>query len=123
MTAISEGFLFGLGSSVHCAAMCGPIALAMGADARAALAYHAARAGGYCTAGAVLGALGSSARLASLESTAPWIGFVLAAGLVLGALGGERLLGAVPGSARVVRACFARARRWPARLRLAALGA
>jgi sulfite exporter TauE/SafE len=45
--------------SVHCAAMCGPIAAAAGGSGRAALTYHATRLAGYGALGLAAGGIGS----------------------------------------------------------------
>ena len=55
-----SAFSLGLGGSLHCAGMCGPLALAIGGTSVRNLgAYHLARLMGYSVAGAVLGAFSS----------------------------------------------------------------
>lgn len=49
----------GLASSVHCGAMCGPLAAFAGRDLRGAASYHGARLGGYAALGALGGATGT----------------------------------------------------------------
>lgn len=122
MTAIAEGFVFGLASSVHCAAMCGPLALAAGGGSLHAFSYHGGRTLGYVAAGGVLGAVGAAGGSGHLELAGPWIGFLLAFGLVLGAFGWDRFLGAVPGAGGLVRRLLGRVRTWPAVWRTTALG-
>ncbi len=77
-------FAFGMGGSLHCAGMCGPLAcLAGGASARALLTYHAARLASYAGVGALLFAAGAPLQR-SLNS--PWAGLLLALPLLLFAL-------------------------------------
>ena len=76
-------FTAGLVTSVHCAAMCGPLGCALlggrGAAAgevrRSAALYHCARAGSYALCGGVLGTIGTSAAGlfgASASRALPW---------------------------------------------------
>ncbi|MEZ5966972.1 MAG: sulfite exporter TauE/SafE family protein [Planctomycetota bacterium] len=123
MTAIAEGFVFGLASSVHCAAMCGPLALAAGSGSAPVLSYHAGRTAAYVAVGGALGALGAVGSAGRLSVAAPWIGFVLALALVLGAFGLDRWLGAIPGAGGLVRRMLGRVRTWPTTWRTATLGA
>jgi hypothetical protein len=140
MTGFAEGFLFGLGSSLHCAAMCGPLALATAGTRRAAASYHATRGIGYIAAGAVLGAAGGQVQLGGLRAGGPWLGLLMATLLLfaLGGLGGvvRTLLartGCRPGAAltnrlhrgaaQVVGAALSRTRRWSPNARIAVLGA
>lgn len=63
----------GIASSVHCVAMCGPLACAVRARP---LRYHASRFMSYSLAGAVCGALGQSAAAllkGSIGHFAPWL--------------------------------------------------
>jgi len=79
----------GLAVSLHCAAMCGPLACAVRANPRS---YHLSRIVSYTTAGALCGAIGQSAsRLFDTGplKLAPW---VLVAVLLLLAFGLERRL-------------------------------
>jgi len=122
MTAIFEGFVFGLASSVHCAAMCGPLALAAGTGTAQVAAYHGGRLTGYVTAGGVLGAVGAAGGAGAWQAAAPWLAFLLAGGLVLGAFGLDRRLGALPGSSSLVRRALGQVRSWPAACRTAVLG-
>lgn len=122
MTAITEGFVFGLASSVHCAAMCGPLVLAAGGSGCHLAAYHGGRTSSYVIAGGALGALGATSGAGVMREAAPWIAFLLAAGLVLAAFGLDRGLGAIPGAGNLVRGVMQRVRAWPTRWRTAALG-
>ncbi len=90
--------ILGVGGSVHCFAMCGPLACAAqqgkgGSAWRRAVLYHGARVLAYATVGAIVGALGAvTGRLlgAPVERALPWL---LALALVAAALdpGGRRL--------------------------------
>lgn len=130
--------------SLHCAGMCGPLALVAvgagpgsrpGAVLRAQFAYNGARGAGYVIIGAVLGLVGELANLAgTLAGLAP-----VAAGLagvtliVTGVLLVAKSLGLAPrrrGAAvdpgpvqRALRAVRARALRMPPTSRALALGA
>jgi sulfite exporter TauE/SafE len=74
-------FFAGLATSLHCAAMCGPLACAVGARP---LRYHASRLTAYTIAGALCGGLGES--LTALLRTptlrlAPWALAIVLVGL------------------------------------------
>jgi uncharacterized protein len=91
MTAFGESFLFGLANSVHCACMCGPLAMACGSRASATLAYQGGRFVSYAATGALLGGIGSLLGSRSLlGAPAPWVILVLGGALLLFALTGER---------------------------------
>ncbi len=91
MTALGESFLFGLANSVHCACMCGPLAMACGSRALPTCAYQGGRLVSYATTGALLGGIGSLLGSHALLGTpAPWVAMVLGASLLLFALTGER---------------------------------
>ena len=68
MTVVVAGVMLGLAGSVHCIAMCGPLAMAMhGArDTRAAAIYHAGRVLMYVAAGALAGLAGHAVSTAGL---------------------------------------------------------
>lgn len=81
-------FLLGLVGSLHCAGMCGPLALALPAtgNSRAAfiagrVAYTLGRVMTYCSLGAVFGLVGQSFALAGLQR---WVSLVAGAALLLG---------------------------------------
>jgi sulfite exporter TauE/SafE len=86
---LAAAFLLGFGGSVHCALMCGPLLLAVGAARRnlpggpaaRGIAYHAGRLFVYCFLGAVSGLIGGAIALAGLQR---WIS-VAAGCVVLGA--------------------------------------
>ncbi len=122
MTAPVEGFVFGLASSLHCAAMCGPLALFAGQRGGAVAAYHGARFSSYVVIGGSLGVLGGATGIGIFEGSAPWLGIALGVGLLAGALGLDRHLGAIPGLSGVVQRAVARARAWSVPARAAMLG-
>lgn len=111
MTPLIESFLFGLANSVHCACMCGPLALSFSAGV-GLLSYHAGRALSYGALGVALGATGTVFGTAGLGAPAAWVAFVLALGLVVLATLGERTI-ALPGVGGLLRAFAARAGRLP----------
>ena len=83
-------FLLGLAGSIHCAGMCGPLALALPQAGRGLAgslagraAYNLGRMVTYCLLGIVLGLLGKTAVLAGLQRT---LSIVLGLTLVLGVL-------------------------------------
>lgn len=91
MTPLLESFVFGAANSVHCACMCGPLALACGSRAGAMAAYQGARLTAYVLVGAVLGGVGSLLGTKELlGAPGPWIALLLGAALLLFALTGER---------------------------------
>ncbi|MBX3274522.1 MAG: sulfite exporter TauE/SafE family protein [Sandaracinaceae bacterium] len=59
LVAATAAAAAGLASSVHCAAMCGPLAAVAGRTPRAAAAYHGARLASYALAGGIAGATGT----------------------------------------------------------------
>jgi uncharacterized protein len=81
VTAAAAGFV----GSLHCAAMCGPLALAAGMpggrfDARATGQYLAGRFASYAAVGALMGALGAHALCRLPVQPAQWIAVALVAG-------------------------------------------
>jgi uncharacterized protein len=100
MTLIAAGFLLGVGASLHCVMMCGPLMMAMlpRRNARAAILYHGGRLMMYAVLGAVTGAAGHLAGLAGagrLLSVAAGLSVIWAAARRAGWLdtGGEPGLG------------------------------
>ena len=63
MQPLFESFVFGMANSLHCACMCGPLALAFhgtqGPAAGGALLYQSGRFASYATVGTGLGAAGA----------------------------------------------------------------
>jgi hypothetical protein len=118
-----DSFVFGAANSVHCACMCGPLALVCGGRGRAAAAYHVARIGAYAVVGTALGGVGRAAGSGHLTTPGAWVAFVLAAGMLVLALAGVRGAASIPGLGSALRRVLARTRAWPPTLQAAALGA
>ncbi len=84
-TALAAAAAAGFLGSLHCAAMCGPLAVAAAtrggrADARAAGAYLTGRFVSYAAVGALMGVLGAHALCKLPVDTAQWIAVVAVAG-------------------------------------------
>ena len=99
--------LLGLVGSLHCAAMCGPLVLAVTAagGARRSLAasrlvYHVGRLGIYCVMGLVFGAAGKSLALAGLQR---WLSLLAGAALLGGLLLSSRVALKTPVARLVVK--------------------
>jgi sulfite exporter TauE/SafE len=122
MTAFAEGFLFGLANSLHCAAMCGPLALFFTGRRAAAASYHAGRIAGYCAAGTAAGGLGAWLGARSLAAPGAAIALVLGACLLFAAAGVGPHFARVPGLHRATAAAMRRVARWTPASRGAALG-
>jgi sulfite exporter TauE/SafE len=90
MTLLFESFVFGAVNSLHCACMCGPLALAFGGSARTTGIYQCARIGAYALVGAILGGTGQLLGSDRIHTPAATVAIVLAVGLVLLAVAGER---------------------------------
>ncbi len=123
MASLLDSFVFGAVNSVHCAAMCGPLALACGGGHGAAAAYHLARLSSYTLLGLGIGAFGRSLGADALGPTAPIATLVLGIAVLLFAVTGDRLAVKLP----LVGPLLARLTRWcgrqPPALRGATLGA
>jgi hypothetical protein len=81
-------FILGLVGSLHCAGMCGPLALALPNAGRNALAYFAGRMSynlgrlvTYCVLGLIFGLLGKSLALAGVQR---WVSIALGVALLAG---------------------------------------
>jgi uncharacterized protein len=122
MTPWFESFVFGAANSVHCACMCGPLALAFQGGTRGVLAYHVGRTTSYGAVGVVLGGLGSALGTRELGTPTAWVAFVLATGLIVLALLGERGAIVVPGLGDALKRAMARTRTWSPSWRAGALG-
>ena len=122
MTPLFESFVFGAANSVHCACMCGPLAIAFGGGVQGAMAYHAGRTLSYGALGFVLGGIGAAFGARQLGTPSAWVAFVLAAGLVMLALVGERGALKIPGIGGALQSAMGRARALPPLLRSVLLG-
>lgn len=85
----AAAFAAGLATSLHCAAMCGPLACAMRVKP---VEYHASRFISYSIAGAICGALGDGIVDLFQGDTARFVPWVLAAVLLVLAFGLEKRL-------------------------------
>lgn len=110
MTPWFESFVFGAANSVHCACMCGPLALCFQGGARGAMAYHLLRTISYGAVGVGLGGIGASLGSRQLGTPTAWVSFVLAAGLIVLALLGERGALKIPGLGQLLQRAMAKSR-------------
>lgn len=92
----STAFLLGLIGSVHCAGMCGPLALALPAVGNTMpsyvlgrVAYNAGRIVTYCLLGIVFGLAGWTFLLAGLQR---WISIALGEALLIGLFASRKLV-------------------------------
>jgi sulfite exporter TauE/SafE len=97
---IWTAFVLGLVGSMHCAGMCGPLALALpratGPASRfvaGRVAYNMGRIATYCTLGVVFGILGRSLALAGIQR---WVSIALGLLLLAGLLSSSSLAHWVP---------------------------
>ncbi|MCA8972454.1 MAG: sulfite exporter TauE/SafE family protein [Planctomycetes bacterium] len=121
---------FGAMNSLHCAGMCGPLALVFatrgGKRGRNVALYHTGRLGAYAIVGFVCGAAGEIFLPEGLGKSVAWVLITLAIFLALGAAGIERFLKFPIGDlalGRVVRAGLAKAERFSPAVRSFAVGA
>jgi hypothetical protein len=98
-------FLLGLVGSLHCAGMCGPLALALPAAGNTPasyvlgrVAYNAGRIVTYCLLGIVFGLAGYTFLMAGLQR---WVSIALGVALLLGLVASRRLALARPVTAAV----------------------
>jgi len=98
-------FILGLAGSLHCAGMCGPLALALPTPAKGALsfmagrlAYNLGRIITYSLLGVVFGSLGKTLFFAGVQR---WMSIGLGAALLAGLFSSKRLVFARPVSAFV----------------------
>jgi sulfite exporter TauE/SafE len=89
MLTLTETFIFGAASSLHCAGMCGPLAMCFRGGKLGALGYHLGRVVSYSIVGAIAGALGTVLGTTILPSE--WISIALSAVLIGFAMGSRRL--------------------------------
>jgi sulfite exporter TauE/SafE len=95
---------------VHCACMCGPLALAFQGGTKGAVSYHLGRTCAYGALGVGLGSAGAALGARELGTPTAWVAFVLAAGILVLVLVGERGAIAVPGLGRLLQRLMARTR-------------
>jgi len=93
-------FLLGLVGSLHCAGMCGPLALALPIAGHTTssflagrLAYNAGRIVTYCVMGLVFGLLGQTLLLAGVQR---WVSIALGIALLAGLLASRQLAAWLP---------------------------
>tara|TARA_R110002072_G_scaffold25443_6_gene85133 strand:- start:78839 stop:79492 length:654 start_codon:yes stop_codon:yes gene_type:complete len=126
MTLLLDSFVFGAVNSIHCAFMCGPLALAFHGGtkggATGAAAYHVGRASSYTAIGIALGGLGTVLGSDQLASPTAYVAFVLAAGLIVLATVGERGAIAIPGLNSALKKAMSKSRTWSSTKRAALLG-
>lgn len=123
MTQWFDSFVFGVANSMHCACMCGPLALAFGGGRSGAFAYQLGRIASYALVGSALGATGKALGSESFGAPAATTAYVLAFGLVALALIGERGAMQIPFLSNVLGKAMAKGRALPPALRALALGA
>lgn len=126
MTPWFESFVFGatngVANSLHCACMCGPLALAFQGGTKGAASYHVGRVTAYGAIGVGLGGIGSALGASTLGAPTAWVAFVLAAGLVFLALAGERGALKIPGLGALLQGLTARSRSLSPVARAGAMG-
>ncbi|MBK7859900.1 MAG: sulfite exporter TauE/SafE family protein [Archangiaceae bacterium] len=116
--------LAGVGGSLHCVLMCGPLACAGGAASRrAALAWQGGRLFAYSLLGAALGASGSAAVGTFAQGARPVLPWLMAAGLLATALDLPRRLAPLPGLKRVSGWVLRRSAGFAPEARAGAIGA
>ena len=88
-------FILGLAGSLHCAGMCGPLALALPSAGQTALSrfgerliYNLGRISTYCVLGLVLGLCGKTLFLAGMQQ---WVSLGLGLALILGLVTSKKL--------------------------------
>jgi uncharacterized protein len=99
--------VLGLAGSLHCAGMCGPLALALPTPAKGTVSFMAGRAAynlgrivTYCLLGLLFGAFGKTLFLAGVQR---WLSITLGAALLAGLFSSRRLALAKPISTLVMR--------------------
>ncbi|MFK7742072.1 MAG: sulfite exporter TauE/SafE family protein [Planctomycetota bacterium] len=122
MNVLLDSFVFGAANSLHCACMCGPLALAFQGGARGAWAYHIGRALSYTLLGFALATAGRMLGTSAMATPTAYVAFVLAAGLIVLALVGERGALSVPGVGNLLQRAMAKTRDWSAATRAGVLG-
>ena len=119
--AIAVGFA----ASLHCFAMCGPLACAASLGSgrwRTIAAYQCGRLTSYALFGGLLGTLGEGASHAISVHLAPLAPWLLAATLLASAAGLGRVSAPIPGFMGTARRALAWSARFPALLRAGVMG-
>jgi sulfite exporter TauE/SafE len=116
IASLAGAFGAGLGGSLHCVLMCGPLACAAAAKGTGGLgstpllrgaAWHAARIAGYAGVGGLLGLFGQGVSTWLATSVQPYLPWLVALGLVASAFDWAKRMPAIPGL-RHVSAALAR---------------
>jgi len=132
IASATGAFAAGIGGSLHCVLMCGPLACAAATRTPGEMgrsrflqvaAWHAARLLGYTAVGGLLGLLGQGVSLWLAASVQPYLPWLVASGLILSAFDWARQLPAIPGLRRVSTALARGSSRVSAPARAALLGA
>jgi uncharacterized protein len=106
MELIWTAFLLGLVGSVHCAAMCGPLVIAVSGTtdalpfATTRVVYHTGRLSTYAAIGLLFGAVGQTFALAGFQR---WLSLLAGAAILFGLLFSTRLALHTPIAKLVVR--------------------
>ncbi|MGE0143981.1 MAG: sulfite exporter TauE/SafE family protein [Planctomycetota bacterium] len=95
-TLMLSGVTFGFVNSLHCAGMCGPLAVLFAREPHAAVGYHAARIVSYAGLGTLMGALGAAVGADRLGGGGAWLAIALAVFLLGFALGLDKHILRVP---------------------------
>ena len=120
MQAWTESFIFGIANSLHCAGMCGPLALCFRGGASATTLYHVGRIASYSLVGALVGSIGVGLGATSIPTG--WISLALGA-LMIAIACGAPLLSSIGVANPLLTRVFARVRAMPPALGGLAVGA
>lgn len=123
MIPFFESFVFGAANSLHCACMCGPLAVAFGGGALPTAAYQGGRTISYSILGAALGGTGTALGSARIGTPTASVAFVLAAGITILVLIGDRGAVRIPGLTRLLGRASAASRALPPLHRAVLMGA
>ncbi|MCR9247804.1 MAG: sulfite exporter TauE/SafE family protein [bacterium] len=117
-----DSFVFGFVNSVHCACMCGPLALLLHGTTQSSFSYHLGRVLAYGVVGVVLGGIGAALGTSELSAPTSIAAFVLAGGLIVLVLFGERGAIKIPGMQQLVPRVHRAGRSLPPTMRAGLLG-
>lgn len=120
--AFAGALTLGVTGSLHCLAMCGPLACAAGGG-RAGWLYQLGRLLSYGLVGTLLGGVGGAASLVLATNLRPYVPWVMAAALVATALDLFKRVPAIPGLARAASAISRLGAGFSPPVRAAAIGA